>query len=35
MVWIGRTAPKGWTELPGAIHLGRGMWMMRIEKEAT
>ena len=32
---IGKRAPKGWVELPGAIHLGKGIWLMRIEKEAS
>ena len=29
---VGRKAPKGWKELPGAIHLGRGIWLKWIEK---
>ena len=28
---IGRKAPKGFVELPGAVHMGKGVWMMRIE----
>ena len=31
MIHIGKKAPKGFKELPRAIHLGRGIWMMRIE----
>ena len=30
MLHIGRKAPKGWREEPGAIHLGRGLWAMWI-----
>lgn len=30
---IGRKAPKGFKELPNAIHLGKGIWLMWIEKE--
>lgn len=30
---IGRKAPKGFVELPGAVHMGKGIWMMRIAPE--
>ena len=33
MLHVGRKAPKGWTELPGAIHLGNGTWMMWVERK--
>lgn len=32
---IGRKAPKGYKELPGAIHLGKGIWIIPIEKVVT
>lgn len=32
VIHIGKKAPKGWVELPGATHLGHGIWMMRIER---
>jgi len=32
VIHIGKKAPKGWVELPGAKHLGHGIWMMRIER---
>lgn len=31
MLYFGRKAPKGWREVC-AIHLGKGFWMLRIEK---
>jgi hypothetical protein len=37
MIHIGRNVPKelaqrGWCEVPGlSIHLGRGIWMLRLE----
>lgn len=33
MVHVGRKAPKGWKELAGGIHLGKGIWMMRVVKD--
>lgn len=30
IIHIGRKAPKGFEELPGGIHLGRGIWALRI-----
>lgn len=33
MIYIGKRVPKGFVELAGSIHLGRGMWMFNIEKE--
>ena len=30
MLHVGRKAPKGFEELPGSIHLGKGIWMLRI-----
>lgn len=29
--WVGRQAPKGWRELAGAMHIGRGIWLLPIE----
>ena len=34
-IHIGRKAPKGFVELPGAVHMGKGVWMMRIEPRKT
>jgi hypothetical protein len=31
ILYFGRKAPKGWREVC-AIHLGKGFWMLRIEK---
>lgn len=28
MLHIGRKVPKGFRELPGGIHLGRGVWLL-------
>lgn len=28
LIHIGRKVPKGYEELPGGIHLGKGMWML-------
>lgn len=30
MFHIGRKVPKGFEELPGSIHLGKGIWMLRM-----
>ena len=30
---IGKRVPKGWEELPGSIHLGHGVWIMRIRRK--
>jgi hypothetical protein len=30
---VGRKVPKGWVELPGGIHLGRGIWMLPMRPE--
>ena len=35
MIHVGRKAPKGFVELPGGIHLGKGVWMLPIQKEDT
>ncbi len=29
VIVIGRKVPKGWKELPGSIHLGRGLWAFK------
>lgn len=29
MIHIGRKVPKGFEELPGSIHLGKGIWAFR------
>ena len=31
LLHYGRKAPKGWRELPGGIHLGKGMWILQCE----
>jgi hypothetical protein len=31
-VHIGRKAPKGYEELAGGIHLGKGIWALPIRK---
>jgi hypothetical protein len=33
MIHIGKKAPKGYEELPGGIHLGKGIWMLKIRKK--
>lgn len=33
MIHIGRKVSKGYCELDGAIHLGRGVWMIPMEPE--
>lgn len=38
MVHIGRRVPKtlaaaGWREMAGAIHLGRGIWILRLVRD--
>ena len=30
--YIGRKAPKGYKELTGGIHLGKGIWVLPVEK---
>ena len=30
---IGRKVPKGFKELPGGIHLGKGIWILKMEKD--
>ena len=29
---FGRKAPNGFKELPGGIHVGKGMWLLPIQK---
>ena len=31
MILIGRKVPKGFRELPGSIHLGKVIWILRLE----
>lgn len=31
MIHVGRKVPKGFRELSGSIHLGRGIWMFNTE----
>lgn len=31
-IHIGKKAPKGYRELPGGVHLGKGIWMLRVER---
>lgn len=31
MFHIGRKVPKGFKELPGSIHLGKGIWLLKME----
>ena len=35
MLHIGKKAPKGWTEKGEAIHLGKGIWILPVEKEVA
>lgn len=32
MVHIGRKVPKGFEELPGSVHLGKGIWAFRVRQ---
>jgi len=34
LLCIGRKAPKGYTELPGGIHLGRGLWLLPVRRNS-
>jgi hypothetical protein len=29
---IGKKVPKGYEELPGSIHIGKGIWIFKIVK---
>ncbi len=31
ILYLGRKAPKGYREVGPAMHLGKGVWMLRIE----
>lgn len=31
MLHIGKKVPKGFRELPGGIHLGKGIWILKME----
>jgi hypothetical protein len=31
IIHIGRTIPKGFIELPGSVHIGKGIWAFRVE----
>lgn len=31
LLHIGKKAPKGFRELPGGMHLGKGIWILRCE----
>jgi hypothetical protein len=31
MIYIGKHVPKRYKELPGSIHLGKGIWMFNVE----
>lgn len=33
LIHIGRKAPKGYVELSGAMHLGKGIWVIPIAPE--
>jgi len=33
MIHIGKKVPKGFIELPGSVHLGKGIWIFRMEPE--
>jgi len=33
-IHIGKKAPKGYEELPGGIHIGKGIWALPIRKIA-
>lgn len=32
IIHVGRRVPKGFVEMPGSTHLGRGIWMFRVER---
>lgn len=32
MIYIGRKAPKGYREVGKSMHIGFGVWIMRVEK---
>jgi hypothetical protein len=32
---VGKRIPKGFKELPGSVHLGKGIWLFKIEKEVN
>ena len=31
MTYIGKRVPKGFEELPGSIHMGKGIWMFAVK----
>ena len=31
MIHIARKVPKGFEELPGSIHLGKGIWILKMK----
>jgi hypothetical protein len=33
VIHVGRKVPKGFVELPGSVHLGKGMWIFKIKRE--
>jgi len=33
LLYIGKRVPKGFRELPGGIHLGRGIWLLKMCQE--
>ncbi len=35
IVHIGKKVPKGFTELSGSIHMGKGVWAFRCELDKT
>lgn len=35
IIHIGRRAPKGFREVAGSVHLGRGIWALRCVKDDT
>lgn len=33
MTYIGKKVPKGFEELPGSIHMGKGVWMFAVKRK--
>lgn len=30
MIYVGKKVPKGFKEVAGSIHLGKGIWMFKV-----
>lgn len=35
LLHIGRKVPKGYEELPGGVHLGKGIWILPIRPKSN